>query len=188
MYKLGGNMEDRLFNHKMIEYLDNDKDIDIFDAEDFFELTRKETEDLFKFVILFYNDLHFQITHDEITLSNFEFYILTYINDNPGTVITDIAKTWYRTTSSASQMVSKFVSMDLVIRERNKKDGKVYNLYTTDLGSQIAEKHKKTHIEDARLAMKAVLEEVSYEDVEIFFKVLDFFSCFMENVESNEKF
>ena len=102
-----------------------------------------------------------------------EIHVLTDINDKPGITVTEIAQKWKRTTSAISQIVKYLYDMDLLYRVRNESDGKVNNLFITDLGKELVLMHKHYDNIDTIKTLKRLSKAVGYESVETFFKVIE---------------
>jgi DNA-binding MarR family transcriptional regulator len=113
-----------------------------------------------------------------------EVHILTQIYDNPGTTVTEIAKIWNRTTSAISQTVRKLMKQDLVYRENSTSDGKVFHLYTTELGKETSMAHKRYDNDDITNATDILLEKFSMEDLIKFSEICSYsheiLSCELE--------
>ncbi|WP_282929146.1 MarR family transcriptional regulator [Anaerococcus sp. Marseille-Q7828] len=104
-------------------------------------------------------------------LTMIEVHILTQIADNPGITVTELAEIWHRSTSAISQTVRKLMKQDLVYRENSKENGKIFNLYTSEFGNELALSHKKYDNIDILKTRKKLLNEFSVEELLAFDKV-----------------
>lgn len=129
-------------------------------------------DDLYEFILVFYDYLYTKRDYgDNIPRTMIEIHILTEIHDNPGITITKLANKWHRTTSAVSQIVKNYVNLGLVTRSRNKKDGKINNLFVTEKGKELVTNHKKYDIEHIAELFKSFLEKASIEEIKSFFKI-----------------
>lgn len=104
-------------------------------------------------------------------LTMVEVHILTNISDNPGTTVTAIAKDWNRTTSAISQTIRKLLKQKLITRENSEENGKIYYLYTTELGEEVTLAHKRYDNIDILKTNKKLLETLTVDDLISFDKV-----------------
>lgn len=98
-------------------------------------------------------------------LTMIEVHILTQIADNPGITVTELANNWNRTTSAISQTVRKLMKQDLVYRENSKVNGKIFHLYTSQAGNDLALSHKKYDNVDNLKTRKKLLETFTVEEL-----------------------
>lgn len=101
-------------------------------------------------------------------LTMIEVHILTQIADNPGITVTELANNWNRTTSAISQTVRKLMKQDLVYRENSKVNGKIFHLYTSQAGNDLALSHKKYDNVDNLKTRKKLLETFTVDELVAF--------------------
>lgn len=71
-----------------------------------------------------------------------EVHIVTRIEVNPGTTVTQIAEQTLRTKSAVSQMISKLEAKGLIRREKDPHNAKQQLLYVTAKGLELSKCHK----------------------------------------------
>lgn len=145
--------------------LDDNKD----DTDRKYKELSKLLDPMYDFVLAFSN--YYNTRRDygfgpELTM--IEVHILTQISDNPSITVTELAKTWHRSTSAISQTVRKLMKQDLVYRKNSKTNGKIFHLYTSDLGDKLALSHKKYDNIDILKTRKELLKEYSVDDLVAF--------------------
>ncbi|MDY3005916.1 MarR family transcriptional regulator [Anaerococcus porci] len=143
---------------------DNKKDTD----RKYKELS-KLLDPMYDFVLAFSN--YYNTRRDygfgpELTM--IEVHILTQISDNPSITVTELAKTWHRSTSAISQTVRKLMKQELVYRKNSKTNGKIFHLYTSSIGDKLALAHKKYDNIDILKTRKKLLKEYSVEELVAF--------------------
>lgn len=146
------------------------------DIESSYKTMNDSFDELYEFILVFYDYLYTKHNYgDGIPRTMIEIHILTEINDNPGTTITNLARKWHRTTSAVSQIIKNYVNLGLVTRSRNKKDGKINNLFITKKGKELVNNHKKYDIEHINDLINTFLEQSSVEEIKSFFKLVSIF-------------
>jgi len=106
-------------------------------------------------------------------LSMMEAHVLTDIADNPSITVTELAKSWVRTTSAISQTVRKLINKDLVYRVNSKEDAKVFMLYPTERALEFSFAHKKYDILDIIKTNKRLMHKFTEDEINIFHNVLE---------------
>ena len=174
-------MENNLFNMKIDEiWISEEQSED--ETVEYFELFNKEMEKIYQFTLTYYEYLYIKRDYGNgIPMTMLEIHVLTDINDKPGITVTEIAQKWKRTTSAISQIVKYLYDMDLVYRVRNESDGKVNNLFITDLGGELVLMHKHYDNIDTIKTLKRLSKIVGDESVETFFKVIEEYSHIVED-------
>lgn len=71
-----------------------------------------------------------------------EVHIVTRIEVNPGTTVTQIAEATLRTKSAVSQMVTKLENKGLIRREKDPGNAKQQLLYVTPKGLELSKCHR----------------------------------------------
>lgn len=100
-----------------------------------------------------------------------EIHILTLIMDHPGISVTEAAKIWGSTSGAISQVVTKLVKKELVVRKKRPGNVKTVHLYVTERGEEIAKAHKQYNVERQKLCREA-LGEFTDEEIDTFYEVL----------------
>ena len=96
------------------------------------ELNKKH-DLVYQFTILYYNyilDKHDYGTGEEISMM--EAHTTTFIEENPGTTVSEVANYWNKTKGAVSQTVKSLIGKGYIKKEQSEKDRKVYNLYVTE--------------------------------------------------------
>lgn len=128
---------------------------------------------IYHFVML-YND-YIYATHDYGNgqpMSMIEVHTLTYIEDHPGTTITELAALWHKTKGALSQIVSHLEKLELVKKEKSLTNAKNVLLYVTETGQKISRAHKLYDTIDITKTLSKVSERCSPEEIDTFFKVM----------------
>lgn len=94
-----------------------------------------------------------------------EIHTLSLIADNPGMLVSDVAKMWNRTISNASQNVNKLVKKGLVKKIKEKGNAKAIHLYATEHGKELDKMHKKYDDERITGAAEILLQCHSIEEI-----------------------
>lgn len=137
------------------------------------ELNKKH-DFVYQFVILYYNyilDKHDYGTGEEISM--IEAHTTTFIEENPGTTVSELAKYWNKTKGAVSQTVKSLIEKEYIKKEQSKKDRKIYNLYVTEKGNHLSQLHKIYDEKDIIKTYNQLLETCTKQDIEGFYKVLE---------------
>lgn len=138
-----------------------------------YELLNAHATIVYDFVLMYYNYMNRRKDYGaKESLTMVEVHILTDIADFPGTTVTELAKKWKKTSSAISQTVRSLLKLGYIKRENSTTDGKVFFLYATDEGAQIALTHKKYDILDITKTNKKLAEKFTAEEILIFNKIL----------------
>lgn len=160
---------------KIVEIDNYDVNTDDEEATKFlFDKLDSYTSALYKFVLIYTDYINAKRdygTGEE--LSMMEAHVLTDISDNPGITVTDLAKSWDRTTSAISQTVRKLINKGLVYRINSKDDAKVFMLYPSDKALEFSFVHKKYDILDIIKTNKRLMRKFSEKDLAVFYDVLE---------------
>lgn len=105
-----------------------------------------------------------------------EAHTLTYIEENPGITITELANYWNKTKSYLSQTVSRLVDKGFVEKRKENNNAKSIRLYVTETGRKASKDHKLYDIVDIAKTMGELQEYCSPEEIETFFKVIAAYS------------
>ncbi len=151
---------------------------------EYFELFNNEMEKIYQFTLAYYEYLYKKRDYGNgIPMTMLEIHVLTDVNDSPGITVTEIANKWKRTTSAISQIIKYLYDMGLVYRVRNESDGKVNNLFITEHGEKLALMHKHYDNIDTVKTLKRLSKEISLEDIETFFKVIEIYRHIVEDTK-----
>lgn len=129
---------------------------------------------LYKFVLLYSDYIHTQRdygTGQEIGM--IEVHTLTYIEENPGTTITELAKDWNKTKGAISQTVKKLVEGGLVTRKMKENNSKTVLLYATEEGTRLSIAHKMYDLADIAQTTEELMMKCTAEEIDTFYKVID---------------
>ena len=132
---------------------------------------------LYQFV-LGYNDFIYSL-HDyghDTPLTMIEVHTLTYIEEHPGTTVTELAAYWHKTKSALSQLVSWLAKQGLVEKRRREDNARIVGLYPTERGIEISREHKRFDIADIERTNTDLLQTCSQEEIDAFYKVLGSFN------------
>lgn len=128
---------------------------------------------LYDFVLSYSNYMNIPKDYDVgKPFSMVEIHVLTDILDNPGITVTELAKKWKKTNSAISQTVKKLLNSEYIRRVNNKENRKYFFLYVTDLGYEIAMKHKKFDIVEIIKTNKSLAKKFSAEEIILFNEIL----------------
>ncbi|MGD9566785.1 MAG: MarR family winged helix-turn-helix transcriptional regulator [Sedimentibacter sp.] len=130
-----------------------------------------------RFVLLFYSFMTVNRDYGmEETVSIVELSMLITIIENKGISASEIAKKWKKTKGAVSQMIKKMEEKDLIYKERNKKDAKLYGLFPTTKGIRIVERYYMEDTQESPLILKEMLKSFSVEEIRNFYCVLEKYS------------
>lgn len=138
-----------------------------------FAVLDKKMNTIYKFV-LGYND-YINTRHNytaEVDLTMLEVHVLTDICDYSDSTVTSLAEHWGRTLSATSQTVRRLIEKNLVVRENDPENRRVFYLRPTDMGLRVSDEHKRYDTEDTIKTIKSLLKELSFDDIETMFKGL----------------
>lgn len=141
--------------------------------DDTFHALNERHNNIYQFVI-HYND-YIISSHDYgegIPLTMIEAHTLTYIEENPGTTITELAKYWGKTKGALSQTVTRLTDKGLVDKTKTADNAKNVCLYVTETGARISKSHKLYDTVDIAKTMGELRKECSAEEIEAFYKVI----------------
>lgn len=114
-------------------------------------------------------------------LTMLEVHYLTDIYDNPGITVTEISKIWNRSKSAISQTVRKLINWEYICKKENTEDGKVYNLYITDIGKEIVMAHKRYDNVDIVKTRKRLLRDFTVDELVAFDEICKAYTALLRN-------
>jgi len=145
-----------------------------------FHLLNSRHNNIYKFVMLYSDYINTQHNYGtDCTLSMTEAHVLTYIEEHPGTTITDLAKYWKKTKGALSQTVTKLVSKELVYRHKTEDNAKTVLLYVTDEGLRISKAHKLYDTLEISKTLQDLSKYCTAEEIDAFYKVIDIFTTLL---------
>ncbi|CAM3332905.1 MarR family winged helix-turn-helix transcriptional regulator [Vagococcus fessus] len=158
----------------------NNPNIESIDTQ-FRDLNNRHNN-IYQFVMLYYN--YIISKHDYGTgdlVSMIEAHTITYIEENPGTTVSELAVYWKKTKGAISQTVTKLVEKGFVKKEQSPDSAKTYLLYVTEEGFKLSKAHKMYDIIDIAKTLDQLLETCSVDEIESFFKVIKEYRILIEN-------
>ncbi|MGN8793397.1 MarR family winged helix-turn-helix transcriptional regulator [Acidaminococcus fermentans] len=142
---------------------------------------------LYEFVMRY--DDYIYDTHDYGNgepLTMIESHTLTYIDDHPGTTVTELTHFWHKTKGAISQIVSRLEQYGLVSKQKKKDNAKTIRLYTTEIGAKASNAHKMYDILDITKTLGEIGEKCSAEEIDTFFRVLQvYYDVISRDFEEN---
>ncbi|MEY8336884.1 MarR family transcriptional regulator [Lachnospiraceae bacterium 62-35] len=106
-------------------------------------------------------------------------HILSYIDENPGILSSQLAKDKHRSKAFISQIVCRLEYEGYIIRVPDKMDAKKKMLFVTQSGRNLCNSHNDY---DAKALMKTyqyLLRDCSPEEIESFYKVMQTYNNIM---------
>lgn len=120
-------------------------------------------------------------------LSMIEVHTLTYIQDHPGTTVTELTNYWHKTKGAVSQIVSHLEDLGLVEKTKKRENGKNVYLYITEAGFRISCSHKLYDILDITKTLSKVQRECTPAEIDTFYKVLSvYYKVICKDFEENK--
>ena len=132
---------------------------------------------LYQFVMRY--DDYIYNTHDYGTgdaLTMIESHTLSFIDDHPGTTVTELASFWSKTKGAISQIVSRLERYGLIEKRKAPDNGKTVLLYATETVKKASTAHKMYDILDITKTMGELGKECSPDDIDTFFRVLSVYN------------
>lgn len=137
---------------------------------------------VYQFVML-YNS-YVMSEHDYGTghmVTMIEAHTLTYIEENPGTTVTELAKYWNKTKGALSQTVTRLVNKGLVSRHKTEQNAKTVLLYPTEDGRRLSQAHRLYNTIDISKTLNDLLKDCTMEEIDSFYKVLGSYIKLLKN-------
>ncbi|MBE6828751.1 MarR family transcriptional regulator [Clostridium sp. KNHs216] len=129
---------------------------------------------LYKFVLLYSDYIHAQRDYGTgQKIGMIDVHTLTYIEENPGTTITELAKDWNKTKGAISQTVKRLVESGLVTRKMKENNSKTVLLYATEEGTRLSIAHKMYDLADIAQTTEELMMKCTPEEIDTFYKVID---------------
>lgn len=102
-----------------------------------------------------------------------EAHMLSYIVNNPGISMTQLAKDHNKTKGAVSQMIKKMVERGIVRQVKSSLNDRVQLLYVTDKGLQLHMAHKQYDTASYNRTYKALVELYSAEELNSALEIMD---------------
>lgn len=90
-----------------------------------------------------------------------EAHTLTYIEEHPGTTVTELSKYWGKTKGALSQTVTRLTEKGLVEKIKTADNAKNVRLYVTGTGARLSKSHKLFDTVDIAKIMGELRKECS---------------------------
>lgn len=138
-----------------------------------FDELNDKANTIYKFVMT-YSD-YMKETRDYGTgdiINMVEIHTLTFIEENPGITITEIATMWNRTKGAASQIVAKLEQKGLIERRKERNNAKNLHLYVSVQGLELSKAHKEYDLKELTWANQILHQEFRDQDISAFYKVM----------------
>lgn len=142
-----------------------------------FHTLNERHNNIYQFVMR-YND-YIVSTHDYgmgLPLTMIEAHTLTYIEENPGVTVTELASYWNKTKGALSQTVSRLSEKGLVSKEKRDGNAKSILLYPTETGVALSKAHKLYDTVDIAKTMGELRRKCSPEEIDAFYKVISVYN------------
>lgn len=130
-------------------------------------------EDVYRFVMLASDE--YAKPHDYGTgkvLNMVEMHTLAMIAENPGICITDVAKLWNRTLGAASRNVQRLCDKGYAEKRKLPGNEKTIHLYPTELGLELARRHREYDRENVEKTVSRLLAHHSEEELVNAYQIL----------------
>ena len=102
-----------------------------------------------------------------------EIHILTEIEENPGTSVTELARIWNKTKGAISQTVTKLEKKGYITREKREGNDKNILLFATQEGIELSKAHKLYDSKDLIDTLNYLMKRCTLDEIEGFYKVLN---------------
>lgn len=165
---------------KILKKFDNKEESSTIDEQ--FRVLNNRHNNIYQFVLLYYN--YIISKHDYGTgelISMIEAHTITYIEENPGTTVSELAIYWNKTKGAISQTITKLIEKKYVLRKKSQSNAKIYNLFVTEKGLKLSKAHKLYDTIDIAKTLDQLLETCTPEEIESFFKVIHHYIPLLKN-------
>ena len=104
-----------------------------------------------------------------------EAHAVTLIERNPGITVTDISKTFGRSKSAISQLISRLEKKGLVIKKQNSEENlKIKGLFVTEEGLRLSACHVEYDSVRVENWAKKLITEFSADELNIAYRYMDY--------------
>ncbi len=171
------------FNSDILKIMQENNNSNADEINEAFNTLNYYMEKVYRFILAYHDYIYAKRDYGmNMGHTMIEIHILTDIVDKPGTNVTELALKWKRTTSTISGIIKALVDRELLIRIRNEQDGKVNDLYATELGQKLVLMHKKHDNKTITENILMLLKEVSLDDLNSFYKVCEVYADLVEKI------
>lgn len=134
----------------------------------------QQANSMHRFVMLFAeHDNQLKDYGDGQLATTTEAHFLLTIQENPGIMVTELARYWGRTKGMVSHIVGKLESRGFVEKRKEPDNMKNVRLYLTEKGQRFHEQHMKYDLYEMQDIFSRIEPECSEEEIENFFKVTE---------------
>ncbi|GAA6492465.1 hypothetical protein K280104A7_20290 [Candidatus Bariatricus faecipullorum] len=102
-----------------------------------------------------------------------EVHILSWIAENPGISVTDVALAWNRTKGAVSQIIRKLEEKGMVERKNPPDNKKTVCLYVTEKGAELDRAHREYDSRNYVAFLKMVEKYFEPEEIEKAFEFME---------------
>ncbi|UTC61406.1 MarR family transcriptional regulator [Treponema sp. OMZ 787] len=179
-------LEDIYKNEIVNAWVEDNESIDLIEKR--YKNISSVVDGMYDFVLSF--SYYYTIRRDYGTDRKYtmiEMHILTDIYDHENITVSALAKKWNRTSSAISQIVHRLIKWELVYKEVNESDGKVFFLRTTEKAKETVLKHKAYDNKDNVKTRKKLLESFTVDEMVAFDKILKAYTRILEKNNSKNK-
>lgn len=153
-----------------------------------FQTLNNRHQIIYEFVMRY--DDYIYDTHDYgtgVPLTMIESHTLTYIDDHPGTTVTELTHFWHKTKGAISQIVTRLEQNGLVSKQKKADNAKLVRLYTTEAGTRASNAHKMYDIIDITKTLGEIGEKCTPEEIDTFFRVMQvYYGVISKDFEENQ--
>lgn len=153
-----------------------------------FQTLNNRHQIIYEFVMRY--DDYIYDTHDYgtgVPLTMIESHTLTYIDDHPGTTVTELTHFWHKTKGAISQIVTRLEQNGLVSKQKKADNAKLVRLYTTETGARASNAHKMYDIIDITKTLGEIGEKCTPEEIDTFFRVMQvYYGVISKDFEENQ--
>lgn len=147
-----------------------------------FRVLNNRHDNIYKFVMFYYNYIISKHDYGNGELiSMIEAHTITFIEENPGTTVSELAIYWNKTKGAISQTVSKLIEKGYILRQKSENNAKTFNLFVTDKGLKLSKAHKLYDTIDIAKTLDQLLETCTPEEIDSFFKVIHHYVHLLKN-------
>ena len=146
-----------------------------------------KAEYLYRFVNLFKASFHKPQNYAGYQINMVEVHDLTYIDDHPGVSTSAIAQNTRRTRGAVSQILTRLEKNGLIRRVRSPENSSMVQLYTTEVGKEISDAHKRHDVFMLNAMNCELSRHFSKDEIDCFFRILAYLSVRMTHDYKKEE-
>ena len=102
-----------------------------------------------------------------------EIRTIMIIAENPGITATQLCQKWNRSRGAVSQILKKVSKKGFIFKKQSERDGKIWGLYTTEAGKEVAQAFIEEDFKDSTNIVHALMETCTEEELRAFYKVME---------------